>query len=227
MIPAVAAKESWKPGSHRSVGLQTSSANPARQSAFMSWESRSRSTLRSRRSPITVALSTEGCPPTTKAKPTRTAAATSAVARRGTPNRDREAKTGQEGRRGLRELGADGRHRPAPDPDGPGGRIHRERCHAVAAPAPDEHDPLPAQVGRVIEDVGVPESHRTMEPDFGSDPLALSEGFRLAVDRELHPASRGAPVGAVLIGVHIEQEPRPICRPADRLVEQPPFDGDD
>ena len=93
MIPAVAAKESWKPGSHRSVGLQTSSANPARQSAFMSWESRSRSTLRSRRSPITVALSTDGCPPTTRAKPTRTAAATTAVVRRGTPNRDSAAKT--------------------------------------------------------------------------------------------------------------------------------------
>ena len=138
-----------------------------------------------------------------------------------------EEKPGQEGRRGFRELGTDGRHRPAPDPDGPGGCVHRERCHAVAAPAPDEQDPVPAQVGRVIEDVRVPKSDRMMKPDLGSDSLALSERLRLAVDRELRPAPRGAPVGAVLVGVHIEQEPRPICRPADRLVEQPPFDGDD
>ena len=85
-MPAVAAKDSWKPGSQRSPGRQSSRASTAMASAFRSWDSRSSSRAASRSSPITVARSTEGWPPTTSAKPTSATAAAPAAPRRGMPH---------------------------------------------------------------------------------------------------------------------------------------------
>src|SRR5258705_219666 len=101
-MPAVAAKESWKPGSHRSPGRQSSRARTARASAFGSWDSRSSSSAASRSSPITVARSTDGWPPTTSAKPTSTTAATPAAPRRGTPSMARPPNTAPASRATLK-----------------------------------------------------------------------------------------------------------------------------
>jgi hypothetical protein len=85
-----------------SPGRHISTAMVARASAFMICDSRSRSTLRRRSSPIAVARRTDGCPPTTSANPTRTTPATTAVSRRGTPTMDSVKKTDEASRATLK-----------------------------------------------------------------------------------------------------------------------------
>src|SRR6185436_14352078 len=101
-MPAVAAKESWNPGSQRSPGRHARSASAARASALGSWDSRSSRTPPSRMSPMMVARSTEACAPTTRAKPTSAAAATPAVTRRETPTMLSVAKIDAETRATLK-----------------------------------------------------------------------------------------------------------------------------
>ena len=93
MIPAVATNESAKPGSQRSPGRHASTSSPARASAFMSWDSRSRRTPTSSISPMMVARSTDGWAPTTSAKDSSTSAAITAVGRRASPASDSTANT--------------------------------------------------------------------------------------------------------------------------------------
>ncbi len=92
-MPAVAANESWKPGSHRSPGRQSSRRSVASARALGSCDCRSSRSAASRSSPITVARSTEGWPPTTSAKPISTTAAITATARRGIPQSARPPNT--------------------------------------------------------------------------------------------------------------------------------------
>ena len=102
MIPAVAAKDSKKPGSCRSPGRHRSSASPASASAFITCDSRSSNTLNSSSSPMTVARSTDGCVPTTRANPMSTRLATTAVARRGMPAMPSAANTDDASRATLK-----------------------------------------------------------------------------------------------------------------------------
>ncbi|GBU22709.1 hypothetical protein R80B4_02621 [Fibrobacteres bacterium R8-0-B4] len=62
-IPAVAAKESWKPGAKRLCGEKKSQKNPARPSVWTMWFLRWSSTEAHRRVAMAVARKSEGMKP--------------------------------------------------------------------------------------------------------------------------------------------------------------------
>ena len=90
----------------------------------------------------------------------------------------------------------------------------------------DQEDALAPQMRRIVEAAGIPEAGGPMEPGIHEHALGLGEREReLAVRGELDAARRGQSLGTRVYRIHVEQEPRAIRGPADRLVGEPPLDG--
>src|SRR6266571_3606459 len=92
-IPAVAANESWNPGSCRSPGRTARITNAARARLLVTDASRSRRSAARTSTAMTTARSTDGSGPTTAAKPMTTTIATTADVRRPTRARWQSANT--------------------------------------------------------------------------------------------------------------------------------------
>ena len=90
----------------------------------------------------------------------------------------------------------------------------------------DQEDALAPQMRRIVEAAGIPEAGGPMEPGLHEHALGLGEREReLPVRGELDATRRGQPLGTRVHRIHVEQEPRAIHRPANRLGGEPALDA--